>query len=215
MYSSSYSAAAYLTRYPMKPEQKAFVIGHSGIDEELALHDIPYISGGTFRGAKIEFGPGVRVDHDSDVGAVVVGGDLEFNYYKIQYAQLCLNTNEGCRFIATNTDRVAHITEDQEWAEAGATVGAIKGCTGKDPIIVGKPSSFLVEHILDKYPSIVRSRDRICMVGDNLDTDILFGLNNGLKTVLVLSGVTSEEQLANRDSQTRPHYVCNSIRDLI
>lgn len=197
----------------MKANQKAFVIGHCGIDEELALHNIPYISGSQFRDSKIDFGPGVKLDHDHDVGAVVVGGDLEFNYYKIQYAQLCLNENEGCRFIATNTDRVAHITEAQEWAEAGATVGAVAGCTGKEPTVVGKPSAFLVDHILEKYPSV--KRDRICMVGDNLDTDILFGLNNGLKTVLVLSGVTREEQLTDRDSKTRPHYVCNSIRDLI
>lgn len=197
----------------MEPHQKAFVVGYPGIDEELALHNIPHIPGSQFRNAKIDFGPGVKMEHDPDVGAVVVGGDLEFNYYKIQYAQLCLNENKNCRFIATNTDRVAHITEDQEWAEAGATVGAISGCTGKVPIIVGKPSAFLVDHILEKCH--VQSRDRICMVGDNLDTDILFGLNNGLKTVLVLSGVTKEEQLKDRDSSTRPHFVCNSIRDLI
>ena len=53
------------------------------------------------------------------------------NYYKIQYAQLCINKNEGCAFIATNLDCVAHVTDAQEWAEAGAMVGAVKAAVGE------------------------------------------------------------------------------------
>ena len=60
-------------------------------------------------------GPGVKVDHDHDVGAVIVGFDQNINYYKIQYAQLCINENPGCKFIATNLDAVTHLTDEQEW----------------------------------------------------------------------------------------------------
>ena len=75
------------------------------------------------------------------MGAVIVGSlDRKINYYKIQYAQLCINENPGCLFIATNTDAVTHLTDAQEWAGNGSMVGAIKGCTGKEPIVVGKPS---------------------------------------------------------------------------
>ena len=61
------------------------------------------------------------------VGAVVVGFDRYINYYKIQYACLCIRENPGCLFIATNLDAVTHLTDAQEWAGNGAMVGAIKG----------------------------------------------------------------------------------------
>lgn len=86
----------------------------------------------------IKLGPGVKVEHDHDVAAVVVGFDQNINYYKIQYAQLCINENKDCKFIATNLDAVTHLTDEQEWAGNGSMVGAIKGCTGQEPIVVGK-----------------------------------------------------------------------------
>jgi len=61
------------------------------------------------------------------VGAVVVGFDKHINYYKIQFAQLCIDENPGCLFIATNLDAKTHLTDAQEWAGNGAMVGAIKG----------------------------------------------------------------------------------------
>ena len=51
--------------------------------------------------------------HDPDVAAVVVGFDRYINYYKIQYATLCIYENPGCQFIATNTDAVTHLTDAQ------------------------------------------------------------------------------------------------------
>lgn len=61
------------------------------------------------------------------VGAVVVGFDRHINYFKIQYATLCITENPGCLFIATNTDARTHLTDAQEWAGNGSMVGAIKG----------------------------------------------------------------------------------------
>lgn len=89
--------------------------------------NIPYIGGPADAGKTVEFTPGSKLEHDHNVGAVIVGFDVDISYYKIQYAQLCINENEGCRFVATNLDTVAHLTSAQEWAEAGAMVGAIKG----------------------------------------------------------------------------------------
>lgn len=63
----------------------------------------------------------------SQVGAVVVGFDRHINYYKIQFAQLCIDENPGCLFIATNLDAKTHLTDAQEWAGNGAMVGAIRG----------------------------------------------------------------------------------------
>jgi phosphoglycolate phosphatase len=64
----------------------------------------------------IDLSPGVMMEHDHDVGVVVVGFDRYLNYYKLQYATLCLRENPGCMFIATNCDAVTHLTDAQEWA---------------------------------------------------------------------------------------------------
>jgi len=91
-------------------------------------------------------------------------------------------------------------------------VGAIKGCTGKEPILVGKPSPLLIDYITEKHRI---DRSRICMVGDRLDTDIVFGLNNGLQTVLTLSGVTTEQQVLSAYNKVVPDYYIPSIANLL
>jgi len=192
-------------------DKKVYVIGMQGILDELELHNIPYIGGPTDADKKVSFPPDSAMEYDRDVGAVVVGYDADINYYKIQYAQLCINNNPGCQFIATNLDQVKHLTSDQEWAGSGAMVGAIVGCTGRSPVVVGKPSSLLIDHLLQQFPTINRSR--ICMIGDRIDTDILFGNQNGLKSTLVLSGVTTLDQLHSPTNVILPDYYASSIAD--
>ena len=123
IFSSSFAAAAYLdqTRF-INTKKKVYVIGDVGIGEELDLLGIPHFGGPSDAGKTIKLAPGVKVEHDHDVGAVIVGFDANINYYKIQYAQLCINENPGCEFIATNLDAVTHLTEAQEWAGNGAMV---------------------------------------------------------------------------------------------
>mmetsp|Transcript_25789 Transcript_25789/g.43030 ORF Transcript_25789/g.43030 Transcript_25789/m.43030 type:complete len:342 (+) Transcript_25789:34-1059(+) len=210
IFSSSFAAAAYLEQNPLPAGKKVYVIGQEGIPQELDLLNIPHIGGPDDSDKVIKLGPGVKVEQDKDVGAVIVGFDSQINYYKIQYAQLCINENEDCRFIATNLDAVTHLTAEQEWAGNGAMVGAIKGCTGKEPILVGKPSPLMIDYIVEKYKC---DRSRICMVGDRLDTDILFGKDNGLQTVLTLSGVTTEKKLLSDENKIRPQYYVDSIAD--
>mmetsp|Transcript_55656 Transcript_55656/g.129593 ORF Transcript_55656/g.129593 Transcript_55656/m.129593 type:complete len:166 (-) Transcript_55656:72-569(-) len=156
-------------------------------------------------------GKGGRVEHDCNVGAVVVGFDRNINYYKIQYAQLCINENPGCEFIATNLDKVAHLTDAQEWAGNGSMVGAVKGCTGREPTLVGKPCPLMIDYIAQKYT--ITDRKRICMVGDRLDTDVLFGKNNGLQTCLTFSGVTTKEMLFSSENSIIPDVYVQSIAD--
>lgn len=119
------------------------------------------------------------------MGAVVVGFDRNINYHKIQYATACIRENPGCLFIATNRDAVTHLTEAQEWAGNGAMVGAIAASCARQPIVVGKPSDFMLADIARTFNL---DRSKMCMVGDRLDTDIMFGKNGGLATCLVLSG---------------------------
>ena len=77
--------------------------------------------------------------------------DPNINYYKLQYATLCIRENNDCKFIATNTDAVTHLTSAQEWAGGGAMVGAIKGSTRKEPVVVGKPANFMLKNIADAF----------------------------------------------------------------
>lgn len=211
IFSSSFAAAAYFEQTKFKETgKKVYIVGEVGIQEELDLIGIPHFGGPEDAGKQPDMGPGCAVSHDKDVGAVVVGFDRNINYYKIQYAQLCINENPGCEFIATNLDAVTHLTDAQEWAGNGSMVGAIRGCTGVEPTVVGKPGPLMIDYLCDK---LNLNRERICMVGDRLDTDILFGNDNGLKSLLVLSGVTSEEKLLSKENTITPDYYADSIVD--
>jgi len=209
IFSSSFAAAAYLEQTKFKESgKKVYIIGEVGICEELDLIGVPWIGAQEDNGKVPDMGPGGKVQHDHDVGAVIVGFDRNVNYYKIQTAQLCINENPGCEFIATNLDAVTHLTDAQEWAGNGSMVGAIKGCTGRDPTVVGKPSPLMVDYLAD---TLKLDKSRICMVGDRLDTDVLFGTDNGLRTLLVLSGVTTKEKLLSDHNKITPDFYADSI----
>jgi len=218
IFSSSFAAAAYLESVGFGKEgneytgKKVYTIGEVGIDEELDLLNIPHIGGPEDAGKRVTLAKGEMMHQDADVGAVVVGFDREVNYYKIQYATLCIRENPGCLFIATNTDAVTHLTDAQEWAGNGSMVGAIKGSTKQEPTVVGKPSPFMLDWMCNRYNI---KRDQIMMVGDRLDTDILFGKDAGLRTMLVLSGVTSEELLLSPENDIKPDCYAEQLSNML
>ncbi|KAL6988843.1 Phosphoglycolate phosphatase 1A, chloroplastic, variant 2 [Sarracenia purpurea var. burkii] len=198
IFASSFAAAAYLKSINFPKDKKVYVIGEDGILKEMELAGFQYLGGPEDGGKKIELKPGFLMEHDLKVGAVVVGFDRYFNYYKIQYGTLCIRENPGCLFIATNRDAVTHLTDAQEWAGGGSMVGAISGSTQKEPLVVGKPSTFMMDYLASK-----------------LDTDILFGQNGGCKTLLVLSGVTTLSMLQNPDNSIQPDFYTNKISDFL
>ncbi|KAK9082749.1 hypothetical protein Scep_029220 [Stephania cephalantha] len=212
IFASSFAAAAYLQSIEFPKEKKVYVIGEDGILKELELAGFQYLGGPEDGGKKIELKPGFLMEHDESVGAVVVGFDRYFNYYKIQYGTLCIRENPGCLFIATNRDAVTHLTDAQEWAGGGSMVGALIGSTQREPHVVGKPSTFMMDYLAKKF-NILKSQ--ICMVGDRLDTDILFGQNGGCKTLLVLSGVTTLPMLQNPNNSIQPDFYTNKISDFL
>ncbi|KAF6256470.1 HAD-like domain-containing protein [Scenedesmus sp. NREL 46B-D3] len=191
IYSSSYAAAAYLESINFN--KKVYVIGESGILEELDLKGIRHLGGPGDADKVVALKKGEYMEHDEDVGAVVVGFDRYINYYKIQ-------------------DAVTHLTDAQEWAGNGSMVGAIAGSTKQEPITVGKPAEFMLDNIARTFGL---QRQQICMVGDRLDTDILFGKNGGLTTCLVLSGVTDEETLLSPDNTVHPDYYMSQLSELL
>ncbi|XVF28079.1 hypothetical protein REPUB_Repub14bG0164500 [Reevesia pubescens] len=212
IFSSSFAAAMYLKVNHFPPHNKVYVIGGEGISQELQLAGFTALGGPEDGEKKVQLKSSCFFEHDKNVGAVVVGLDPNINYYKLQYGTLCIRENPGCLFIATNRDSVGHMTDLQEWPGAGCMVGAICGSTGREPIVVGKPSTFMMEFLLQKFDI---STSRMCMVGDRLDTDILFGQNAGCKTLLVLSGVTTQSTLDDSSNSVQPDYYTSKVSDIL
>ncbi|TQD77205.1 hypothetical protein C1H46_037262 [Malus baccata] len=212
IFSSSFAAAMYLQLINFPKHKKVYVIGEQGILEELQLAGFTALGGPEDGKKTAQLKSNCLFEHDKSVGAVVVGLDQYINYYKLQYGTLCIRENPGCLFIATNRDAVGHMTDLQEWPGAGCMVAAICGSTQKEPIVVGKPSNFLMEFLLKKFDI---SCSKMCMVGDRLDTDILFGQNAGCRTLLVLSGVTTQSALEDPSNKTQPEYYTSTLSDIL
>ncbi|KAK3432278.1 hypothetical protein EUGRSUZ_E03839, partial [Eucalyptus grandis] len=212
IFSSSFAAAMYLKVNDFPQDKKVYVIGGEGIIEELQLAGYTGLGGPEDGKKTAEWKSNCLFEHDKSVGAVVVGLDPFINYYKLQYGTLCIRENPGCLFIATNRDAVAHMTDLQEWPGAGCMVAAICSSTQKEPIVVGKPSTFMMEFLLKKFQI---DCPRMCMVGDRLDSDILFGQNAGCKTLLVLSGVTTLSALQDPANDIQPDYYTNKVSDFL
>lgn len=212
IFSSSFAAAMYLKSIEFPRDKKVYVVGGEGILEELQLAGFTGLGGPEDGKKMVDLKENRFFEHDKGVRAVVVGLDPYINYYKIQYATLCIRENPECLFIATNRDAVGHMTDLQEWAGAGCMVAAVCGSTQKEPVVVGKPSTFMMEFLLKKLNV---DTSRMCMVGDRLDTDILFGHTAGCKTLLVLSGVTKLPSLQDPKNCIVPDYYVDKLSDML
>ncbi|HXB56871.1 MAG TPA: HAD-IIA family hydrolase [Vicinamibacteria bacterium] len=123
---------------------------------------------------------------ETDADFVVLGETRAYNFDMIQRAaQLVL---QGARFVATNPD----VAGPGGRPSCGAFAAPIERITGKRPFYVGKPSAFMMRAALRHLQA---HSEEAWMVGDNMETDIIAGLQTGLVTVLVLSGVSRREDL--------------------
>ncbi|KAA0025586.1 hypothetical protein IC582_018601 [Cucumis melo] len=212
IFSSSFAAAMFLKVNNFSPEKKVYVIGESGIIEELELAGFTGVGGPEDAKKTADLYLDCSIEHDKSVGAVVVGLDRHINYYKLQYATFCLRENPGCLFIATNRDATGHLNASQEVPGAGCMVGAMCASSEKEPIVVGKPSTFMMDFLLKKFEF---GCSKMCMVGDRLDTDILFGQSTGCKTLLVFSGVTTQSNLQDPSNHIQPDFYTSKMSDLL
>lgn len=187
---SGYAAARYLA--DKTSGARIFVIGEEGLKLELEQCGHKVIDEYT----------------KSEINYVLVGLDRYFTYNKLKHAMTAILN--GARFLATNADAQLP-TERGLLPGAGSMVSALSTCSGKTPeIIFGKPNSFLLELSLTHLG--LQAQDAT-MVGDRIETDVLAAKKLNMFSILVLSGVTSQEKL--RTSDVTPDLVLNTINDLL
>jgi len=165
---------------------KAFVIGESGLTE--AIHNVGYIL------------------TETDPDYVVLGETFSYNFDRITKA--VRHIVQGAKFIATNPDPTGP-TESGIVPACGAMAALIERATGKGAFFIGKPNPFMMRAAMNYLG--VHSEETV-MIGDRMDTDVLAGIQSGLETILVLSGVTRVDQLP--DFPYQPKHIYDSVASI-
>ena len=181
VFTTSQATANYI--YEQKNNASVYVIGEEGI--RTAIEE----KGLQFAGEDADF--------------VVVGIDRSISYEKLAVA--CLAVRNGATFISTNGD-IAIPTERGLLPGNGSLTSVITVSTQTKPIFIGKPESIIMEQALKVLGT---ANEETLMVGDNYDTDISAGMNAGIDTLLVHTGVTTKELLAGYDRM--PTYSIDTL----
>ncbi|MFJ2116766.1 MULTISPECIES: HAD-IIA family hydrolase [unclassified Streptomyces] len=185
IWTSALATAKFLEN--QRPGGTAYVIGEAGLTT--ALHDIGYI----------------LTDHEPDY--VVLGETRTYSFEALTRAIRLING--GARFICTNPDETGPSTEGPLPA-TGAVAALITKATGKDPYFAGKPNPLMMRTGLN---AIGAHSETSAMIGDRMDTDVLAGLEAGMETFLVMTGVTTRADIDRYPY--RPSTVVDSIADLV
>jgi len=184
LFTSAMATAQFLKT--QQPNGSAFVIGESGLTT--ALYDVGY----------------VLTDNNPDY--VVIGETTSYSYAAISSAVNLIY--DGARFIATNPDNNGPSERGIEPA-CGAMAALVEKATGVAPYFIGKPNPLMMRMALRFLGA--HSEETI-MVGDRMDTDIISGVESGLDTVLVLTGLTSRDQV--KRFPYCPTRILDSVADI-
>ncbi len=169
------------------PHGSAYVIGEAGLTT--ALHEAGYILS------------------DSNPDYVILGETRTYSFEAITTAsRLILG---GARFICTNPD-ASGPSPQGILPSTGAVASLITKATGREPYFIGKPNPIMFRTALNRVGG---HSETTAMIGDRMDTDVIAGVEAGLNTFLVLSGVTSQNEVEN--FPFRPNKVVDGIGDLI
>jgi NagD protein len=169
------------------PGGTAFVIGEVGITT--ALHEAGFI----------------MTDNDPDY--VVVGETRSYSFDAITKAIRLIGN--GSRFIATNPDATGPSAEGPLPA-TGAVTALISKATGKEPYVVGKPNPMMFRSALNR---IGAHSENTAMIGDRMDTDIVAGIEAGLHTILVLTGISDQAEIERYPF--RPDEIISGVHELV
>ena len=186
---SSFGVAKYIAENFGK-KRKVFAIGEQGLFVELEQE-----AGAEFAGKNAEI--------------VVVGLDRKFDYGKLDKA--LRNMLGGAKFILANSDSTYPL-ENRLAPGTGAIGAAISYACGKAPdIVIGKPSTYLIEKLLAMHAALA---DESVFVGDRLEIDMRMANKAGMKSILVLTGVSKKEEVASAPASDKPGIVLASAAEV-
>jgi NagD protein len=184
IFTSALATAQFL--HSQRPGGRAYAIGESGLTT--ALHDIGYVL------------------TDQEPEYVVLGETTAYSFERITRAIRFVSA--GARFIATNPD-VMGPGEGGIVPATGAVAALISAATGIKPYFIGKPNPLMMRTALRTLNA--HSEDSV-MIGDRMDTDIVAGLESGLRTILVLTGVTTPDEVER--FPYRPTWIRESVAEI-
>jgi NagD protein len=185
IWTSALATAQFL--HDQRPAGSAYVIGEAGLTTP--LHDIGY----------------VLTERDPEY--VVLGETRTYSFEAITRAIRLIEG--GARFIATNPDATGPSTEGSLPA-TGSVAALISRATGVQPYYVGKPNPLMMRSALNRLDA---HSETTVMIGDRMDTDIISGLEAGMRTILVLTGSTRASQVER--FPYRPTRVVDSIAEIV
>ncbi len=185
IWTSALATATFLD--DQRPNGTAYVVGESGLTT--ALHEIGYVL------------------TDSDPDYVVLGETRTYSFEAITTAIRLVE--RGARFIATNPDATGPSREGVLPA-TGSVAALITRATGREPYYVGKPNPLMMRSALRRIGAHSQST---VMIGDRMDTDVISGLEAGMRTILVTSGISTRASV--EQYPYRPTSVIDSVADLV
>jgi len=190
---SAEATAAYLrSHYPAGTS--AYVVGEEGLRQAMLAKEFELLDADGFAG------------NDVQAELVVIGFTRHVCYPQLASAAHLIH--RGSRFVGTNPD-VTFPSEVGPLPGAGSLLAFVEAATGVEPLIVGKPSPAIFREALDRLEG---TPETTAMVGDRLETDIKGAQTAGLQTILLLSGVTDKNKIAQSDVQA--DLVCKDITEL-
>lgn len=185
IWTSALATAHFLNE--QRPGGTAYVVGESGLTT--ALHEIGY----------------VLTDVDPDY--VVLGETRTYSFEAITTAIRLVE--RGARFIATNPDPTGP-SRDGVLPATGSVAALITRATGRDPYYIGKPNPLMMRSALRRIDA--HSQTSV-MIGDRMDTDVISGMEAGMRTILVTSGISTRHSVEHYPY--RPTMMLNSVADLV
>lgn len=216
----SYASAVYVDKILQLPkDKKVWVLGEAGIEKE--LQECGYQTVGGTDPALTDCGLDFDPNHpaltqlDPDVGCVVAGLSFKLNYLKLSATlQYLLKDDKTLPFVATNIDSTFP-SKGMFLIGAGSIVETVSFASGRQPdAICGKPNLSMMNSIKADCPGLKENPSRGLMIGDRLNTDMKFGRDGGLDTLLVLTGVEKEDVVKALPDETAPTYYANKLGDL-
>ena len=189
---SATATAAYLLDN-LEPGASIYAISEHGLVDTLSAAGFRVFNG--------------SISPDDEVAAVITALDRNFTYHKAAIAMRLIR-EQNALFIATNPDRTIPL-ETGLAPGAGMVNAAVRATVDREPIVIGKPQPQIFKTALHRLNA---SPETTIMVGDRLETDILGAQAVGIRTVLLLSGVATREELAV--SEIQPDRIHDSLADL-